>query len=135
MNTAVSALMIALRTLEGLPAVPKEAYEALLRLLAPFAPHLSEHLWEKLGNTESIHRAPWPVYDPALLLEETTEVVVQVNGKRKGAVSLAPDAPEEAAVSAARAIAIVQAALQDGEVVKVVYVPGRILNFVVRALP
>jgi leucyl-tRNA synthetase len=101
-----------------------------LRLLAPFAPHVTEELWEKLGETTSIHLAPWPEYDPALLVEALVEVVVQVNGKRKGAISIAPDASEADAVSAALNIPAVAAALSGQAPSRTVYVPGKVLNLV-----
>ncbi len=108
-----------------------EAIEAMLLLIAPLAPHITEELWEKLGKPYSIHLQRWPAYDPALVGEEEVEVVVQVNGKVRGHVRLAPDAPEEAARARALELERVRAALDGKQPRRVVYVPGKLLNFVV----
>ncbi len=128
-NTAISALMVLVRDLEALETVSKEAYSELLALMAPYAPHLAEHLWEKLGNVGSVHQAVWPVREAAAA--QTVTVVVQVNGKRRGEVELPPDASEADAVAAARGLQPVREALTLGSMGKVVYVPGRILNLVI----
>lgn len=130
-NTGVAALMILLNELEAAPALPKSALAPLCILLAPFAPHLAEHLWEKIKGEGSVHAQAWPAYDASLLASSTVEVTVQVNGKRRGSLSLAADAPEEAAFAEARAIPTVAAALGGKEEKRVVYVPGKIINFVI----
>jgi leucyl-tRNA synthetase len=129
-NTAISALMVLLNTLEHSSTVSASSYRAFLKLLAPFAPHLAEHLWERIGGEGSIHAASWPSYDAALLAEETVSVAVQVNGKRRGEVSLAEDATEARALAAAQEIPAVASALGGRPPARVVYVPGRILNLV-----
>ncbi len=126
-NTAVSALMVLVRDLESLEEVPREAYQTLVRLIAPFVPHLAESLWKGEG---SVHAAPWPSYDASLLLSETVQVVVQVAGKRRGEMSVSPDLEEAAALEAALLIPAVEAALGGKRPSRVVYVPGRILNLV-----
>jgi len=128
-NTAVSALMVFVRDVEALPEVPKKAYLALLALLAPYAPHLAEHLWEKAGEEGSVHQAAWPEAEESG--EEEVLIVVQVNGKKRGEISLAQDAGEEEAVSAAKALPAVAELLSGATPVRTVYVPGRILNLVV----
>jgi leucyl-tRNA synthetase len=130
-NTAVSQMMIFLNAVEKEGAIGKEQWRAFLRVLAPFAPHLTEELWERASETGSIHRADWPTFDPALLVASTVDLTVQVNGKRRGAVRLTADAPERDAVAAARALSTVTAALGGEEPKRVIYVPGRILNLVV----
>jgi len=104
--------------------------EAFLKLLAPLAPHLCEELWQQLGYTTSIAYAPWPELDPALLVEDEVEIAVQVKGKMRARLRLAPDAPESAAVAAARALPNVSRHLGEGELRRVIYVPGRLLNLV-----
>ena len=131
-NTAVSQMMIFLNAVEKEGAIGEEQWSKYLRLLAPFAPHVTEELWEVLGNTESIHTALWPEFDEKLLVSTKIEVVVQVNGKRRGSITLAPDAPEADAVSAARKIAAVAMALGGKEPTRIVYVAGEIINLVVR---
>jgi leucyl-tRNA synthetase len=129
-NTAISALMVLLNTLENSTVVSTSSYQAFLKLLAPFAPHLAEHLWERAGGEGSIHAASWPAYDAALLAEETVSVAVQVNGKRRGEVSLPQDATEADALAAAQELPAVASALGGKPPARVVYVPGRILNLV-----
>ncbi len=128
-NTAVAALMILVNELEATPAIPKGVLEQLAIMLAPFAPHLAEHLWEKLGKEGSVHWQSWPVI--ALTAATEHEVVVQVNGKRRGSLILAQNASEEEAIAAARALSPVASALSGKEPARVVYVPGKIINFVV----
>jgi leucyl-tRNA synthetase len=124
--------MILVRDLEKRSDTPKDAVRDLVRLLAPFAPQLAEHLWEVLGGTGSVHQASWPAYDAMLLAEETATVTVQVDGKRRGDITLAKDASEEEAIAAARMIAAVAAALGGAEPARAVYVPGRIVDLVAR---
>ncbi len=128
-NTAISQMMILLNAAEE--GISDESLKIFARLLAPFAPHLAEELWHALGETESVHFAGWPQYDEALLAAKAVTVIVQVNGKRRGDILLAPDASQEDALAAASAIPAVSAVLSGNEPKRVVYVPGRILNLVV----
>ena len=127
-NTAVSQLMILMNAVEKEKAIGRHEWSVLLRLLAPFAPHVTEALWEKSGNEGSIHAAPWPSFDPAALVSATVPLVVQVAGKRRGEASLPADASEEEATAAALLIPAVKAALPKGAPSRVVYVPGRVIN-------
>jgi leucyl-tRNA synthetase len=129
-NTGVAALMQLLNELEESSTISRSAARNFLVMLAPFAPHLSEYLWEEMGETGSVHQASWPVFDPALTTQGVVEVVVQVNGKRRGLVSLSPEAAEAEAVAAAQTIPTVSAALSGKDPKRVVYVPGKIINFV-----
>jgi leucyl-tRNA synthetase len=129
-NTALSSLMVLVRDLESFGKVPGGVYQDLLKMLAPFAPHITEELWEKTGGEGSIHASTRPIYDPALLVLETVKVVVQVNGKRRGDVVLSPDASEEDAVAAAGQLPAVEAALGGKDPTRTVYVQGKIVNFV-----
>lgn len=127
-NTAISALMVLVRALEDAPVLPKSLYLDLIRLLAPYAPHLSEYLFEKLGNTQSIHTESWP--QAATLSKVAKEIIVQVSGKRKGTITLPEGATEEMALKAAIQLPPVRTALKNTRPERVVYVPGRILNLV-----
>jgi leucyl-tRNA synthetase len=108
--------------------------EPLVQLVSPFAPHIAEELWERLGHTESVFDAGWPAYDPALARDETVTLAVQVNGKLRGTIAVSPDVSQEAALAAALAEPAV-AKFAAGEVRKVVFVPGRLLNLVVSGTP
>jgi len=126
-NTAISSLMIFVNTAEktGLTA---DSYKTFITLLAPFAPHLCEEIWHDLDHSSSVHLSAFPVADTALLRATEVTIGVQVNGKVRGSVTLAPDATEEAALMKAQTIAAVTAQIANRSIVKVIYVPGRILN-------
>jgi len=128
-NTAIAALMTLVNELESADTVSKSVLEHFVIFLAPFAPHLAEDLWAKLGGEGSVHQQSWPVAELTVATEK--EVTVQVNGKRRGSLTLAVDASEEDAVGAAKAIPAVAMALGGKEPKRVIYVAGRILNFVV----
>jgi len=130
-NTAVSQMMILLNAIEKEGTIGKEQWTIFLKALAPFAPHVTEELWERAGETGSIHLAPWPTYDESLFITSESEVTVQVNGKRRGGVMLAVDALEADAIGAARLLPAVVTALGEKEPSRVIYVPGRIINLVV----
>lgn len=132
LNTAVSALMILANHLQGLEAPPKEALEKLVLCLSPFAPHLAEELWERLGHPPSISSQPWPTHDEALCEDAEVALPVQVNGKLRGKVVLSKEADRAQAEEAARADPGVAAAMAGKSLLKVIYVPGRVLNLVAR---
>jgi leucyl-tRNA synthetase len=130
-NTAISAMMILVKHLGGLPAVPREAARAMALVVSPFAPHLAEELWQQLGARTSLALEPWPPFDPALCKDDVVEIGVQVNGKLRGVVQLAVDADETAARDAATGEPNVASHLAGKTVKKLVYVKGKILNFIV----
>jgi leucyl-tRNA synthetase len=130
-NTAISAMMILVRHLGGLKAVPHDAAKTLALLLSPFAPHLGEELWERLGGKGSLAYEPWPEFDPALVKDAEVEIGVQVNGKLRGTLTLAVDADEETAREAALAEPKVKTHLEGKTVRKFIYVKGKIANFIV----
>ena len=101
-------------------------------MLAPFAPHLAEEVWSRLGHENLVARASWPVADPSALAREEVTLGVQVNGKRRGEIRLPVDAGEDQAVAAARSDDAVARHLEGKDIVKVILVPGRLLNLVVR---
>jgi leucyl-tRNA synthetase len=105
---------------------------SLILLLAPFAPYLAAELWTEIGGTGSLLRQPWPGFDPDLAREEELEVPVQVNGKLRAVVRLLPDADAEVMQQAALAEGRVQAAIAGKQIVKVVVVPGKLINIVVK---
>ena len=121
--------MILVNELEVLKTVPKSALIQLVAMLAPFAPHLAEHLWEKLGEKESVHQQSWPT--GSLTAASEAEVAVQVNGKRRGSITLTINGTEAEAVAEAMKLQTVVNALGGKEPKRIVYVPGKILNLVV----
>jgi leucyl-tRNA synthetase len=128
-NTSISALMVLVNEFESEPALSTNAFSSFLIMLAPFAPHLTEHLWEKIGGEGSVHAQSWPAANLATVTEQ--EVVVQVNGKRRGSIVLSVDATEDSAVVEAKKLSSVVTALGGSEPKRIVYVSGRILNLVV----
>lgn len=129
-NTALAKLMTWVRDIGREGPLPREAAEAFLKMLSPFAPHLAEELWEQIGNAPPVSLAAWPEYDAALLLGEEITLVVQVNGKRRAEIVVAKDADEETIRARAFADESVVRNLGDKEVRRVVVVPGRLVNIV-----
>ncbi len=130
MNTAVSQLMILLNAFEQEDVVSEEIYATLLRLLAPFAPHLTEELWEQLGHKGSVHTAPWPKANEEVLTKAEVTVMVQVNGKTRGSFSAPRHTPRDTLEKRAWEVPAAVRHLMDCVVEKVVVVPDRLVNFV-----
>ncbi|MCZ6824025.1 MAG: leucine--tRNA ligase [Deltaproteobacteria bacterium] len=130
LNTAISALMVFVRDIEKDGPVPQGVAAAFARLLAPFAPHLAEELWERLGHAESLAYASWPEADPALLVDEEIEIAVQVQGKLRARIHVPAEADEALVREVALNDANVRRHVGDREPRRVIYVPGRLLNLV-----
>ena len=130
-NTAIAALMTMLNEFYD-KGVNKAEYKTFLALLNPFAPHITEELWQQLGENGLLSIAPWPQYDESKTVESTVEMAVQVNGKLKGTIKLAADADKQAAIDAALAEEKVQHAIEGKQIVKQIVVPGKIVNIVVK---
>jgi leucyl-tRNA synthetase len=109
----------------------KPHFETFLRLLAPFAPHLAEELWEKLGNKKSIHLAEWPKYDAALIIEEEIDLIVQINGKMRDSIKVKADISEEEAKKVAAESEKVKKWIDGQKIKKIIFVKGRLVNIVV----
>ena len=138
-NTIIAGLMEFTNALQKAKQTPvygtaawEEAIETLLLLLAPCCPYVAEEMWARIGRPYSIHQQSWPRFDPALAAEEMVTLVVQVNGKLRARLEVPADITEEAARQAALADANVQHHVADKEVRQVVYVPGRLVNIVVK---
>ena len=129
-NTAISTLMVLLNGLEK-GGAGRENFEILLKLLAPFSPHITEELWYVLGNTSSIHVAEWPEFNPKLELSSEIDFIIQVNGKHRGTLRVNRGVMKEEIEKLARAEEKVMKALKDRKVLKVIFVPDRLINFVV----
>ena len=138
LNTAVSAMMIlandiaAVRQTSGALPLSRSDMMSFAQILAPFAPHLAEEIWEKLGQKTSIFRSDWPKFDPELAKDETVSLVVQVNGKLRAALDVPAGISEEEAARLATADENIQKWLSGKETVKRIFVPDKLLNFVIR---
>lgn len=132
LNTAISQLMILLNHLQETEKVSKETIRIYIQLLAPFAPHIAEELWQRCGCTPSVSEAPWPKFDPAKLVETTQKIIIQVNGKMRGEVTLPINCEQKEVIQIAKADPKVQSFLEGKRIVKEIYVPGKILNLVIQ---
>jgi len=130
-NTCVAALMEFVNSASktGLDA---ESKKMLVKLIAPLAPHLAEELWEAIGGEFSIFNQSWPIFDPKYLIESTLKIAIQVNGKLRGEISIAADAIKAEVLAAAKAEANVAKFLAEGQLVKEIYIKGKLVSFVVR---
>ena len=130
-NTAIAALMTMLNEFYD-KGVNRAEYMAFLTLLNPFAPHITEELWQQMGGEGLLSIAPWPQYDEAKTVEDTVEIAVQVNGKLKCTIKLPVDCDKQVAIDTALAEEKVQHAVEGKQMVKQIVVPGKIVNLVVR---
>ena len=130
MNTAIAQLMTLVNALYDNGGATKAEFETLVQLLNPFAPHMTEELWEKLGHShdEQLAYYPWPAYEEAKCVEAAVEIAVQVNGKVKARLKVPADITAEDAIAAAKADPAVAAALEGKQLVKEIYVKGRLVN-------
>jgi leucyl-tRNA synthetase len=131
-NTCISQMMIFMNETSGETKLDKKIAEDFLKILAPFAPHLAEELWEQLGSKDSIHKQTWPIYDPSLLVESTTTIVFSVNGKPRHTQEVAKGLPEAELEKLALASENVQRHLEGKTIVKKIIVPNKLVNFVVK---
>lgn len=131
-NTAVSRMMEFVNYYTKSATRPRSAMNQFVQLLSPYAPHLAEELWQILGNDDSLAYEPWPEYDEALTVDDTVEIPVQVNGKLKAKINVSADADRAALERAAREDGKIVEILAGSNIAKVVVVPGRLVNFVVK---
>jgi leucyl-tRNA synthetase len=125
-------MMALLNDFEAAGKVGRNQYLTFVKLLTPFAPHLCEEIWEYLGQEGFVSLAPWPEYDEAKTVDATVEISVQVNGKPRDVLSIAVDADEETAKAAGLALPKIAKLTEGKRIVKVIYRPGKILNFVAK---
>ncbi len=131
-NTAVSQLMIYCNHLQKCEQISKDLIADLVKVAAPFIPHLSEEFWSLLGNKNTLTYEEWPAYDEALTQSDEVTIAVQINGKLRANITLAKDSDEKTAVDIALSVEKVSNYTSEGSIVKTIYIPNRLLNFVVK---
>ena len=132
MNTAIAALMSLLNDIQGFGGINEAEFKTYLILLNPFAPHMTEELWQQAGFEGMLNEAEWPKYDEAKCADSTVEIAVQVNGKIKARINVAADIAAPDAIAAAKADGAVTAAIEGKIIIKELYVPKKLVNIVVK---
>lgn len=131
-NTAISSMMILVNEFYRAEIKPKAALKTLAQLVMPFAPHIAEEIWEKLGGEGFVSLAAWPKYNPDLVQDDVVVTAVQVLGKTRGTIEISLKATEEEAVNLALAVGTVKSAIGEKKIEKVIYKPGKILNLIIK---
>lgn len=129
-NTAISALMVLTHTFESRNTIPSDAFETFLLLLAPFAPHLAAELWKKSGETTPIHAATWPAYDKAKALAKRGTIVIQINGKTRGTITILRGTPEKTVREEAATNPAAKRFLEGKTIKKAIFIKDKLINFV-----
>ncbi len=130
-NTAISSLMILVNEMQAKGGASQEQIKTLLLLLAPFAPHITEELWNKNITQSSIHNEKWPRYNPKIIVDETISLVIQINGKAREIIQAAPDISEKSAQGLALSSEKVRKWLEGRKIIKTIFVPGKLINIVI----
>lgn len=132
-NTAISKMMEMVNAIyKSEKPIAKKDMESFVKLLSPLAPFVAEELWEKLGHTETITYAPWPTYDESLLVKNDMEIVVQILGKKRASLIVPVDSTQDEILKSAQQEPRIQDLLNGKEIIKVIYVPGRLMNIVIK---
>ena len=131
-NTAVAALMTLVNKILDKGSITKKEFEILLILLNPFAPHMTEELYEMVIGGGYLHDCKWPEYDEAKCVEDSVEIAIQVNGKLKSRITLPVDMPESEALASAKSDEKISAAIAGMSIVKEIYVKNKLINIVVK---
>lgn len=130
-NTAISEMMIFTNKIDEVGGLTTEIYLGLLKLLAPFAPHMTDELWEKLGNKGSIHISEWPKYDENKIIAELKKIAIQINGKVRGEIKIEQNCDEDEAKKLVLTMPEIVKWIGDKEIKKFIYLKGKIINIVV----
>lgn len=131
-NTAISQLMIFMNAAYKAGKCPKEYAEGIIKMMSCITPHVCEEMWQKLGHNDTIAYESWPVYDEKELVVDTIEIAVQINGKVRGKINVGVDEDQDSAIAKAKANPDVAAAIEGKNIVKEIYVKGRIVNIVAK---
>ena len=129
-NTAISSMMVFVNEIEKSEGISKKDYKLFLQILAPFAPHITEEIWTKIGEKKSIHISKWPKWDKKKVVDSLIKIVVQVNGKVRSEIMIGADMDEESVKSMALKDKGVIPWIEGKEVKRVIYVKGRLVNIV-----
>ncbi len=130
-NTAISSMMILLNEFEKIENLNRDQYEIFIRLLAPFAPHITEEIWSNLKNKKSVHISDWPQFDHAKLVENTAKIMIQINGKVRGMIDGNIEMTEENIKKIALNMDEIKKWINGNEIKKVIFVKGKLVNFVI----
>ena len=131
-NTAIAQMMIFVNAVYKNGTCPKEYAEGFIKMLSCISPHIGEEIWSIFGHKDTIAYEKWPTYDEAQLVEDTVEIVVQINGKIKAKMDIAKDEPKDDVLAKAKADASVASLMEGKTVVKEIYVPNKLVNIVVK---
>jgi len=131
-NTAIAGLMSMLNEIYSLGYVTKEMLTVFIKLLCPFAPHLCEEIWETLGNEDFLSLSEWPKYDENKTVDKEIEIAVQINGKTKGILAIPVNEEKDKVLESAKAMSKIAEAMEGKRLIKEIYVPNKIVNFVVK---
>jgi leucyl-tRNA synthetase len=132
LNTTISQMMIFVNELSKYDTISKSIVEVLVKLLSPFAPHISEELWQLLGHSDTIAYQPWPKYEEKYLKRKTIVIPIQINGKVRDKIEIEPDQSKDTVLSIAKESKNIVKYLKDNELIKEIYITNKIINFVVR---
>lgn len=131
-NTAISQMMIFINAVYKEGYLPTEYATGFVKILSPICPHLGEELWQMLGHNNTIAYEPWPTYDESKTIDDTIEIAVQVNGKVRDTVKVSKEISKEDLEKEALSSEIIKKWLEGKEIVKIITIPGRIVNIVIR---
>ena len=131
-NTAISAMMILVNEMESSPKILKSDLEDFIKILSPFAPHISEEIWAALGNKKSITQTSWPKYDVKKMISETITIVIQVNGKMRDQIQVPFDMSEDSIIKKAKSSPNIIKWIENKEILKTIFVPSKLINIVIR---
>ncbi len=131
-NTAIAKMMEFVNSANKIEKIDKHIGEKFILILSPFAPHIAEEIWHKLGHTQTLAYEPWPEYDKDLIKEDTVEIPIQVNGKLRGKITISVNSGDKEILEQARKEEKILPHISGKQIVKEIYVPGKLINFVVK---
>jgi leucyl-tRNA synthetase len=131
-NTAISQMMVLVNELYKIESLPREVWEDLILMMAPYTPHLCEELWQRAGHTNSLAKAPWPIFDEKLTIDDEIELVMQVNGKLRAKVTVARGISKDDMIAATLENDRIKPWLEGKTIIKKIAIPGKLVNIVVK---